>query len=349
MEKQPNQKGDLRMRKNTKRFIPLLSIIFLLLFIFILPACSQQAQTKQQASEAAGTEKSSAQAPVKIENFNRTLTFTEAPKRAVSLNQHTTEIMLALGLEDRMVGTAYLDDEILPEFKDQYNKIPVLAAKYPSLEVLLGTQPDFVYGRQSAFGKKGVASVEDLAQKGIQAYVAQGTYVETATIKDVYEDILNIGRIFRVEKKAEDLVAEMKKDIQKVQQQIGKVEKPARVLVYDSGDDALFTVGRGLTSDLISLAGGQNVFDDIPKSWVNVSWEESVKRAPDVIVIADYGNIPAAEKIKKLSQHPALADVPAIKNKRFVVLPLSDIFEGIRNARAVDTLAKGFYPDKFKQ
>ena len=61
--------------------------------------------------------------------------------------------MLALGLQDRLVGTAYLDDQILPEFAAAYQRIPVLAAKYPSREVLLAARPDFLYAAYpGAFG-----------------------------------------------------------------------------------------------------------------------------------------------------------------------------------------------------
>jgi ABC-type Fe3+-hydroxamate transport system substrate-binding protein len=60
----------------------------------------------------------------------------KSPTRAVTLNQGATEIMLALGLQDKMVGTAYLDDEIWPEFQAAYNKIPALSGgAYPTVKV----------------------------------------------------------------------------------------------------------------------------------------------------------------------------------------------------------------------
>ncbi|GAX90308.1 Fe3+-hydroxamate ABC transporter substrate-binding protein [Effusibacillus lacus] len=258
--------------------------------------------------------------------------------------------MLALGLEKHMVGTAYNSDgEFLPELKEKFSKIPVLAEKYPSLEVLMGVNPDFVYGRESAFkGKEQVASVDELAKYGINCYVAKGTYVTGAKMEDVYEDILNLGRIFNIEQRAKELVSSMQKDIEAIRYKIGSVEKPIRVLVYDSGEDTVFTAGQSLQTSLITLAGGKNVFDDIAKNWAKVSWEEVVKRDPEVIVINDYGKTKAEDKIKFLSNNPALSNVTAVKNKRFVVLPLSSVFEGVRNVGALETLAKGFYPEKFK-
>ena len=73
------------------------------------------------------TEAPAAFTPVTIENCGVTQTFKTPPQHAVSMNQHATEIMLELGLQDHMVGTAYLDDTILPELATAYNAVPVLA------------------------------------------------------------------------------------------------------------------------------------------------------------------------------------------------------------------------------
>lgn len=323
----------------------------LLVLPLLLVGCGGAQQTATQNTPApATTSQTTPYNPVTITTGGTTVTFKEAPKRAVSLNQHTTEMMLALGLEDRMVGTAYLDDEILPEYAAKYAKIPVLADQYPSLEVLLGANPDFVFGRKSAFSDKALGSVQSLAQKGINAYVVKGTEVSgtTETMEDVYTDFQNLGNIFNIQDRSTHLIEQMKQDIAAVHQKVANVQNPVRVAVYDSGDTALYTSGKSLETHLIELAGGKNVFDDVEKSWAEVSWEELVKRNPDVIVINDYDTPTAQEKIDALVKNPALQSVTAIKNKRFVALPLSDAFEGIRNVRAVQTLAKGFYPETFK-
>ncbi|WP_240688910.1 ABC transporter substrate-binding protein [Ammoniphilus sp. YIM 78166] len=192
--------------------------------------------------------------------------------------------------------------------------------------------PDFVYGR----------SVDCLAEKVITAYVAQGTYVPVGRIEDVYDDILNLGRIFGVEDRGLELIGSMKQEIGQVHEQIGSVEKPLRVFAFDSGDQAAFTAGQSLSSQLIEFAGGKNIFDDIAKSWAEVSWEEVVNRDPEVILIYDYDQPSTEEKIQFLKNHSALQNVTAIQNDHFVVLKLSDVFEGVRNTRAVQTMAKAF-------
>ncbi|WP_025025973.1 ABC transporter substrate-binding protein [Caldalkalibacillus mannanilyticus] len=348
---------ELREYLQMKKLFLVLSIAIL---IWGLSGCAQKVDNSEGTQTTSSTETEDTgnneemgigeYQSFSIQNFHRLVTFEERPKRAVSLNGHTTEIMLALGLEDVMVGTAHQNVDILPEFKDTYEKIPILAEKYPSLEVLLGVEPDFVFGRSSAFdGANAIGTVEDLESYGIKSYVSKGTYTLGATMDDVYEDILHLGRIFQVEDRANELVATMQTQIKEIQKQVGEVETPIRVAVMDQGGDQMFTACQSLQTTLIKMAGGHNVFDDIAKTWARVNWEELVERDPEVIVINNYGDVAAEAKIEELLQNPSLQNVTAIKNKHFVVLSLSSVFEGVRNVEALETLASGFYPKKFEK
>lgn len=317
------------------------------LFLCIMTACNQ-APASEQKAETAEASGSGSDQPVIIENMGRTITFEEAPKRAVALNQHATEIMLALGLEDSMAGTAFLDDEILPQYQEAYEKVPVLSDKYPSQEVFLGAEPDFAYaGWESAFSEKALGTVEQLEDAGVKSYLQQSSNMNGPSMDDVFEDILNIGRIFRVEDRAKELVESMKEDMNAVHEKVKDVKDPVKVFVYDSGEKEPFTAAQNFLNEMITLAGGSNIFDDIEKGWATASWEEVVNRNPEIIVIIDYGDTTADQKKEFLLNHPALTEVEAIKQKRFVVLPLSAGSEGIRGPYAIETLAKAFYPEKF--
>lgn len=105
-------------------------------------------------------------------------------------------------------------------------------------------------------------------------------------------------------------------------------------------------MGHGIGNDLITRAYGRNVFADLDKSFGDVSWEKVVERKPEVVVIYDYGGTPVAAKKKQLLNDPALKDVPAIKNERFAVLPLSSAVLGPRVPDAVDELADQLHPDR---
>lgn len=313
----------------------LISIAFVSLALLAVPAWAQ-----------------STSYPLTIQNGDRAVTFEKAPEKAVSLNGHTTEIMLTLGLAPRMVGTAYNDDPILPNLKADYDNIPMLSGgeSYPSAEVVAGTGADFAFGRLSAFRDTTVATPERLKDLGITSYIVQGTLVKGTpeSMEDVYADIENIGRIFDIQPKAAELIASMKQEIGTVTAKVASVGQPVKVLVYDSGDKTVYTAGKALETALIALAGGENVFADLSDTWADVNFEDVVARAPDVIVINDYSGDSADKKMADIKANPALATVPAVQNDRFVVLPLNDVFEGVRNPRAIATLASGFYPDLFK-
>lgn len=281
-------------RMNKFKIIGILCIIFLL-----LTACA----TKETASEPekitdSVEEEVKDYGVVEIENNEQVLVFHEVPQRAVSLNQHVTEIMLALGLEKHMVGTAYLDDEILPIYQEAYSKIPVLADKYPSQEVLLGVEPDFVYaGWKSAYLEDNVGTVEELDKFGVKAYLHHSSTKVGPTLDDIFLDIRHIARIFDVVERGEEVIGEMTSQIEQIKQRIPQDKEALKVFVYDSGsENAAFTVGQNFLNAIINMAGATNIFHDLEKNWAEVNWEEIVNRNPDVIIIVDYGDVSAEEK-----------------------------------------------------
>ncbi|MFV8828059.1 ABC transporter substrate-binding protein [Alkalihalobacterium sp. APHAB7] len=323
----------------------------LILTSILLVGCGQETGTNEEVTGTNSTQLEESEKvdqneyeATEIENNEQLLVFTEAPKRAVTLNQHVTEVMLALGLEEFMVGTAYLDDAVLPEFKEAYESIPVLSNQYPSQEVFLAEEPDFAYaGWASAFREDNIGTVEQLKEFGINAYLHESSSKVGPTIDDIYSDIRNIARIFNVEERGEQLIASMEEELIDIQKDIPEVTEKKKVFVFDSGDTAPFTVAQNFLNSLITLAGAENIFSEIDKNWAEVSWEEVVDRDPEVIIIVDYGETTAEEKKETLLSHPALEDVTAIKKENFIVIPLSAAAEGIRAPYALEILVNGLY------
>jgi iron complex transport system substrate-binding protein len=163
-----------------------------------------------------------------------------------------------------------------------------------------------------------------------------------ATLEDTYNDLRNLGKIFDVQDRARAVIADMQAKIADIQKN-PPADKP-RVFLYDSGEDRAMTSGRlGMPQALIDAAGGRNVLDDVDASWTRVNWENVVERNPQVIVIVDYGEVTAEQKILFLRNNKALQSVDAIKHQRFVVIPYVQATPGIDNVLAVETLAKGFH------
>ncbi|MFJ6700740.1 ABC transporter substrate-binding protein [Streptomyces sp. NPDC091272] len=285
--------------------------------------------------------------PYTVENCGVRTTYTKPPERALAMNQHATEVLLELGLAKSVTGTAYLDDKILPKYAADYAKIPVVAKEYPSKEKLLAADPDFVYGGYaSAFDPKQGTGRADLKKSGIDSrlnieYCTEGS----SAVDDIYREVTETGRTFGVGARADAWVAGAKKTVKDTAARLAGVE-PVSVFAYDSGDKTASTAGgKGIANEMITRAGGRNVMADVPKSFTDASWEQVVTRRPEVIMIIDYGATTVEQKKKRLLDDPALKDVPAVKNKRFAVLPLSELVVGVRAPAAIERLATQLHPE----
>ncbi|MFD5203897.1 ABC transporter substrate-binding protein [Streptomyces sp. NPDC058375] len=315
----------------------------------VLTACSASSSDGDAATEG----KASATGegfPYTVKNCGVTTTYKAPPKRVVTMNQHVTEIMLELGLKKSLVGTAYLDDQVLPKYAKDYASVPVLAKEYPSYEQVLAADPDFVYGGYgSAFTAGDGRGREAFKKSGIETRLNTESCTKGDQPMDtLYEEIREVGRTFGISDRAEAWIEQAKADNAATAKKLADL-KPVSVFVYDSGDKTAFTAGgEGIGNELIERAGGTNVFADLDKPFGDASWENVVDRKPEVIVIYDYGATTVEQKKKRLLTDPALADVPAIKNKRFAVMPLSDAVLGVRVPAAVDKLAAQLHPAAVK-
>ncbi|WP_147125544.1 ABC transporter substrate-binding protein [Shimia ponticola] len=288
-----------------------------------------------------------------VESCNRTVTFDAVPERAVSNDVNLTEMMLVLGLADRMVGYTGISGwkTLDEEMRAGVEQLPELSAKYPSKEVIIGADADFFFAGWN-YGMKvgGEVTPETLEPFGVQVYelTESCTHImdkDKASLDDMYNDLLNLGAIFDVSATAEELVEGYKADLADF---TGSLETgdPLRVFVYDSGEDTPFTAGRyAMPTALIEAAGGQNIMDDFEKSWATVTWEEVVERNPEVVVIVNYGSVTAEEKRAFMMNNPAFADLDAVKNDRFVTLEYVEATPGPRNIKAVKTLAEAFWSE----
>lgn len=288
--------------------------------------------------------------PVTVQSCSRAVTFDAAPVRAISNDVNLTEMMLVLGLRDRMVGYTGISGwkTLDEEMRAGVEELPELSAKYPTKEVLAGAEPDFFFAGWN-YGMKvgGEVTPETLEPLGIKVYELTESCIHIgakgrSSMDDMYADILNLGAIFGVRPQAEELVAGWKARLAEVTAGIDR-SAPLRVFVYDSGEEAPFTAGAyAMPTALIEAAGGRNIMDDLEKSWAEVSWEPVVERNPEVVVIVNYGDVTAEQKIAFMKENPAFAGIDAVRNDRFVVLEYVEATPGPRNIKAVEKLVAGF-------
>ncbi len=289
--------------------------------------------------------------PVTVQSCDREITFDAPPARAASNDVNLTEMMLVLGLTDSMVGYTGISgwNKLDAEMRAGVAELPELSERYPSREILVGADLDFWFaGWNYGMRVGGEVTPDTLAPFGIAVYELTESCIhimprEGAAIEDMFTDIRNLGLIFGVADRAETLIAGWQAELAEIAATL-PAREPLRVFVYDSGEETPFTAGRyAIPTAMIEAAGGRNIMDDVDSSWTRVAWEPVVERNPEVVVIVNYGEVSAEQKIDFMKSNPAFASMDAVVNDRFVVLEYVEATPGPRNIRAIRALAAAFH------
>ncbi|MFJ4054928.1 ABC transporter substrate-binding protein [Pseudomonas sp. NPDC089743] len=296
--------------------------------------------------------------PLNIRSCERSVSFSKAPQRVVVHDVNMTAMLLHLGLRERIVGyTGFTRHKHRdPWIDDALEGVPQLASRYPSIETLLAVDADlFFAGWNYGMHVGGPVTPAALAAFEIPVYELSESCSwimpqQRASFDDVYRDLGNLGRIFNVEPQAEALTAQMRQQVAEVRRRVGQAQHRPRVFLYDSGEDRPTTSGRlGMPQALVDAAGGVNVMQDVAASWTQVNWESVVERDPEVILIVDYGPSTWQQKRDFLLRQPALKDVRAIREQRFVPLTYLQVTPSVENAEAVAKIARALHPALFKE
>lgn len=143
--------------------------------------------------------------------------FYSPPKRVAAVWQNSIETLLALGVEDRIIAGMGVPDRkyIREEYQAGYEAIPYKSLENLDPETIMMMRPDFIAGWSSTFTDKVLRSTEFWNERGVHTYISQNSAPanRNRTIENEYADILNLGKIFDREEKAESLVKEMKDEI----------------------------------------------------------------------------------------------------------------------------------------
>jgi iron complex transport system substrate-binding protein len=291
--------------------------------LLVLTGCSDPSTQKTPASSTY------------IDDIGRTVQIVGIPQRIISLSPSNTEMVYALGLQDKLVGvTSY--DNYPPDAK---NKPIVSDYSTVDLEKIVNAKPDLV--------------LADSIQKNdtIPALEKLGITVYTMT-PDNTDEILNeikvLGRITGKTQAADDLVSNLTSRIKTVTDKTDKLtdsQKP-RVL-YVTWHDPIWTAGSNtMIQYLIEQAGGVNIAADLD-GYATITLESVIERNPQVIVVmSSMGDQTSLNFIKSNEQFQS---TDALRNNRVYEVD-ADIF-GRTTPRIVDglvTLAKLLHPELFK-
>ncbi|MDG4764927.1 ABC transporter substrate-binding protein [Solwaraspora sp. WMMD406] len=293
--------------------------------------------------------------PLTITNCGTDVTFERAPQRVVTLNQTAAEILIHLGVGDRIVGSGYEIYEPPQDIAEQYEKIPILSAHGQPInhEKLLEAQPEFVY---TSFGSFLTAAQsgdrEQLHELGVPTYVTEldctlHVSVADADFRMLYDEYRQLGTIFDVPAAGEELAAEQQAVVDEALSTIESQDTPLKVLwFYSTYDGTPWAAGPGgLPQHVSDLVGVENIFEDASTKWAEVSWDEVAARDPDVIILADLTrgepNDTALEKIDLLKKDPLTRNLAAVADDRFITIPGAQMDPSYGSVYMVPALVEG--------
>lgn len=259
-------------------------------------------------------------------------TFEFSPERVVCNNQGTAELMLRLGLGDRIAGVAAVYGEPSDDIADEFNQLNVISEDYASKELVLGVDPDCVIGRGDLFidGDYGVGTVADLNAAGISTYITN-VGAEGGNFESFLLDIENLGKIFDVADKAAELSEQYQTLVDSIKNDSrwsGKELKMAEIAVVEDG---IPTVSASQTeyfqNEAFEMIGLTNVFKDYAGSEVSV--ETLIETNPDVLILFDYEGGPDMDAmINGLYENESLQNITAIQKKQIYALDFNEVYGG---------------------
>lgn len=304
--------------------------------------------------------------PLTIENCGKPQTFAQAPERAVTIGQASTEMLYALGLGDRLAGTSLWFNNVLPEYQAQDAKVPRLADNEPSFEAVVGKRPQLVAVQfEWMVGAQGaVATREQFDELQIPTYLlpsdcegkdnlvgADGTRLQAFQVDSIYKSISQLAEIFDVQARGNALNAELKGRLDSAKAQlVGKDLASTSALFWFSSADlgiAPYVAGRqGVADFMLRTLGVRNVVTST-EEWPTVGWETLAKANPTWLIIArmDRRRYPADDYQKKLAflrSDPVTRNMEAVKHNRIIVLDADAMQAGIRLFSGLQTLSAAF-------
>jgi iron complex transport system substrate-binding protein len=313
----------------------------------VLTGCGSSSATTPTAAAAASG------APSTVTACGHTLTFPQPPRRVVSFYPAMTELLLALGLDARIAGQVNTNQSPpTAEYADRYAKVKVLAEQEPSVEVLLAARPDLIVADASYhFDGKQLPTIDDLAKKGIPVYLnksfCDGQKV-LAKVSDVDSDLTNLGQVFGLAPQAGKLSEQAKASLADVAKRLAG-RTPGRAALVTLYDKSLYADAGGLYTDVLTLAGGQNLTaqSEMPPGeyYAQVSPEVVARKNPGIIVytyLDDTGRQNALNYLKA-----TFRDTIAVKTGHLLPTPEATFGGALRSVAGVTTLAKQLHPDAF--
>jgi iron complex transport system substrate-binding protein len=272
--------------------------------------------------------------PLTIIDITETVvTIPQEPQRIISVAPSNTEILFALGLEDKIVGiTNYCN------FPEETKNIEKIGETFPlNLEKIVSLKPDLILAYAGQLNE-----IPRLRELGLNTIV-----IEPLSLKETLKSIQMVATIGGIPEKGNVLVENLSQRIDQIKIEVSNLEITKKPKVFIGGIyETIWTPGEGtLFNELINLAGGTNIAAGF-SGWTKISPEFIVKEDPDIIIIPIGAMNPGDElKIKEnISLRPGWSNLSAVKNQKIFIVN-EDLFyrPGPRIVDGLERLYKIFY------
>jgi iron complex transport system substrate-binding protein len=272
--------------------------------------------------------------PLTIIDITETaVTIPQEPQRIISIAPSNTEILFALGLEDKIVGiTNYCN------FPEGTKNIEKIGETFPlNLEKIVSLKPDLILAYAGQLNE-----IPRLRELGLKVIV-----IEPLNLQETLKSIQMVATVGGIPEKGNTLVKNLSQRIDQIKTEVSNLEITKKPKVFIGGIyETIWTPGEGtLFNELISLAGGINIAAGF-SGWTKINPEFIVKEDPDIIIIPIGAMNPGDElKIKEnIYQRPGWSNLSAIKNQKIFIVN-EDLFfrPGPRIVDGLERLYKIFY------
>jgi iron complex transport system substrate-binding protein len=277
-----------------------------------------------------------------VDGVGRTVTVTEYPDRIVSIAPSCTEILFALDIKDKVVGAPTYTN-YSPEIQDRLSSGDLTSVgtfSQISVETIVGLDPDIIFAK----GGYQLSTAERLAELGKTVVI-----VTHEGFDGLLNDISLIGQVCGQDKEAEAFVGDMENRAQAVIDKTENSDKPTvYVEYYFNGGFASYGAD-SVVNELISMAGGVNIFADVDKQYMETSTEEILKANPDMIIISkgvmSEGCGLTPETVRN---RPSWGETTAVQEDQIYEVDENLItVAGPKLIDGLEELAKIFHPDLF--
>ena len=269
-----------------------------------------------------------------IDQMGREVVIPDNPGRVIALAPSITEIIFAIGCQDRLIGATLFSD-----FPEQAKKLPKVGSYvHLDLEKIVSLKPDLCIATKDGNPKDVVNRLEALK---IPVYA-----VNPKNLQTVMDTIVETGRLLCAEKAAAKTAANMKKRLEKIRELVKKAEKKPKVF-FQIGIAPIVSVGtKTYIHELIVLAGGINLSQGQTTAYPRYSMEQVIGLAPDVIIITSMARGAVFERVK--ARWSRWSDLPAVKNNSIFLVD-SNLFDrpAPRLINGLELLVKLIHPELF--